>query len=190
MAETAGIERFANEGKYAIFAGRAPIPVSSGETEGGARLIRGGNLQLNCAIHRVAITQARIEGPGKGYYERLREQGKTVLEVLRCMKNQIARRIWRTLTRTPQQRAITNTPIPLEPDSAIRLEQAVRHRRYACPRRRFDCAPPASRMPRPPGRCICWLPYLASQMPFLRGGIRTSHAPNIGAVRPAVCTHA
>lgn len=125
IAETAGVKRFANEGKYAMFAGCAPIPVWSGKTEGRVRLNRGGNRQLNCAIHRIALTQARIEGPGRDYYERLREQGKTVMEALRCLKNAIARRIWRTLTRTHRQRAITSTPIPLNTHSATCLEQAA-----------------------------------------------------------------
>lgn len=123
LAETAGIERFANESKYAMFAGCAPIPVWSGKTEGRVRLNRGGNRQLNCAIHRIALTQARLEGPGKEYYERLREQGKTVMEALRCMKNQIARHIWRILTRAHEQR--TTTPTPLNPASTTCLEQAA-----------------------------------------------------------------
>lgn len=125
IAETAGITRFANEGKYAMFAGCAPIPVWSGKTEGRVRLNRGGNRQLNCAIHRIAITQIRLEGPGKDYYERLREQGKTVMEALRCLKNAIARRIWRTLTRAHRQRALTPPPIPLTPTSTTCVQQAA-----------------------------------------------------------------
>lgn len=120
IAETAGIERFATESKFAMFAGCAPIPVWSGKTEGRVRLNRGGNRQLNCAIHRIAITQTRLEGPGKEYYERLRADGKTVMEALRCMKNQIARRIWRTLTR-----ALTTTPIPLNPTPTTCLPHAA-----------------------------------------------------------------
>jgi transposase len=107
-----------------MFAGCAPIPVWSGKTEGRVRLNRGGNRQLNCAIHRIAVTQIRLEGPGKEYYERLREQGKTVMEALRCLKNQIARRIWRTLTRT-HAGVLTSTPIPLTPTSTTCVPQAA-----------------------------------------------------------------
>ncbi|WP_245822999.1 IS110 family transposase [Brachybacterium avium] len=124
LAETAGIERFANEGKYAMFAGCAPIPVWSGKTEGRVRLNRGGNRQLNCAIHRIALTQVRLEGPGKEYYDRLREQGKTVMEALRCLKSAIARRIWRALTRAHAE-ALATTPIPLNPTSTTCVPQAA-----------------------------------------------------------------
>jgi transposase len=50
-----------------MHAGIAPIPVSSGRTDH-HRLCRGGNLQLNAAIHRIAITQLRMPGPGQSYY--------------------------------------------------------------------------------------------------------------------------
>lgn len=113
LAETAGIARFASEAKYAMFTGCAPIPVWSGKTEGRVRLNRGGNRQLNCAIHRIAVTQARLEGPGRQYYQRLRERGKTTMEALRCLKNQIARRIWRTLTRAHAETGPTDPTIPL-----------------------------------------------------------------------------
>jgi len=125
IAETAGIERFATEAKYAMFAGCAPIPVWSGKTEGRVRLNRGGNRQLNCAIHRIAVTQIRVEGPGKEYFERLREQGKTKMEALRCLKNAIARRIWRTLTRAHEQQSATNAPAPLTPTSTTCIQQAA-----------------------------------------------------------------
>ena len=40
----------------------APVPVWSGNTAGRVRLTRSGNRQLNAALHRIAITQIRIEG--------------------------------------------------------------------------------------------------------------------------------
>lgn len=124
IAETAGIERFATAAKYAMFSGCAPIPVWSGKTEGRVRLNRSGNRQLNCAIHRIAVTQIGHEGPGKVYYERLREKGKTKMEALRCLKNAIARRIWRTLTKAHEHPA-TTTPSPPKPTPRTCLEQAA-----------------------------------------------------------------
>ncbi|MDO5619157.1 IS110 family transposase [Kocuria sp.] len=124
IAESAGIKRFSTESKFAMYAGCAPIPVWSGKTEGRVRLNRGGNRQLNCAIHRIAITQVRLQGPGKEYYERLRGQGKTVMEALRCVKNAIARRIWRALTRAHAQ-AIRDTPITLKPTLTTCIPQAA-----------------------------------------------------------------
>lgn len=98
MAETAGITRFPDAAKYAMYAGCAPIPAWSGKTEGRMRLNRRGNRQLNCAIHRIALTQARLEGPGQEYYQRHRAAGQTKKEAARCLKTVIARTIWRTMT--------------------------------------------------------------------------------------------
>ncbi len=58
LGEIAGAGRFSTEAKLARAAGVAPIPVSSGKTNR-HRLDRGGNRQLNTAIHRIALTRAR-----------------------------------------------------------------------------------------------------------------------------------
>jgi transposase len=58
--EIAGASRFKSDAKLARSAGLAPIPVSSGKTNR-HRLDRGGNRQLNAAIHRVAVTRARCD---------------------------------------------------------------------------------------------------------------------------------
>jgi len=56
IGKIAGIERFATDAKLARNAGSAPIPASSG-TRTRQRLDRGGNRQLNCALHRLAVTK-------------------------------------------------------------------------------------------------------------------------------------
>ena len=56
IGEIAGINRFATDSKLARMAGCAPIPASSGRTTR-HRLDRGGNRQLNHAIHMLAITK-------------------------------------------------------------------------------------------------------------------------------------
>src|ERR671917_2096274 len=58
VGEVAGATRFSTDAKLARAAGVAPIPVSSGKTQR-HRLDRGGNRQINAAIHRVAVTRAR-----------------------------------------------------------------------------------------------------------------------------------
>jgi transposase len=58
IGEIAGAQRFANDAKLARAGGIAPIPISSGKTNR-HRLDRGGNRQINTAIHRVAVTRAR-----------------------------------------------------------------------------------------------------------------------------------
>lgn len=61
----------ASEACYAMHAGVAPIPASSGNTNR-HRPARGGNRQLNAALHRIAVTQIRLEGPGRDYIHRHR----------------------------------------------------------------------------------------------------------------------
>ena len=46
-----------------MHAGVAPILASSGKTNR-HRLARGGNRQLNAALHRIAVTQTRLDGLG------------------------------------------------------------------------------------------------------------------------------
>jgi transposase len=62
LGETANPGRFRSEACFAMHAGVAPIPASSGRTDR-HRLARGGNRQLNAALHRIAVTQARLDGP-------------------------------------------------------------------------------------------------------------------------------
>jgi len=71
LGEIAGAQRFATEAKLARAAGVAPIPVSSGKTHR-HRLDRGGNRQLNTAIHRIALTRARCHPETQHYLARQR----------------------------------------------------------------------------------------------------------------------
>jgi len=56
VAETADVRRFRCSAAFAMHKGTAPIPVWSGNHER-HRLNRGGNRQLNVALHRISITQ-------------------------------------------------------------------------------------------------------------------------------------
>jgi transposase len=98
IAETAGVARFRSEACFAMHAGVAPIPVSSGRTDR-HRLSRGGNRQLNAALHRIAITQLRLSGPGQAYYQRRRAQGDGTGEAVRALKRRIARAVYSTSSR-------------------------------------------------------------------------------------------
>jgi transposase len=97
VGETAGIDRFRSEPCYARSAGTAPVPVSSGRRDR-HRLDRGGNRQLNLAIHRIAIYQARGCPEARAFLERKQAEGKTRREALRCLKRHITRRIYTLLT--------------------------------------------------------------------------------------------
>lgn len=97
VGETAGVNRFKSEAAFARHAGIAPIPVWSGNTAGRVRLTRSGNRQLNAAIHRIAVTQIRIDGLGKTYYEKKKAEGMSTPEALRCLKRRLARIVFNTL---------------------------------------------------------------------------------------------
>lgn len=104
VAETGSPSRFRNEACFAMHAGVAPIPASSGRTNR-HRLARGGNRQLNAAMHRIAVTQIRLEGPGRVYYQHRRALGDTSMEAIRVLKRKIARTAFKTLN-TPATSAI------------------------------------------------------------------------------------
>jgi transposase len=93
IGEIAGAQRFASDAKLARAGGIAPIPVSSGQTNR-HRLDRGGNRQLNTAIHRVAVTRARCHPETRAYIARKRAEGKSHKDAIRCLKRHLARRIW------------------------------------------------------------------------------------------------
>ena len=97
IAEIAGIERFASAAKLARIAGIAPIPASSGNTIR-LRLDRGGNRQLNAAIHRIAVTQLRCHQPAQDYIARRQTEGKTKREALRCLKRHLITTVFKTMT--------------------------------------------------------------------------------------------
>ncbi|GAA4433900.1 IS110-like element IS1547 family transposase [Georgenia halophila] len=97
LGETAGIGRFTHEAKYAMHAGVAPIPVWSGNTRGRVRINKSGNRQLNAALHRIAITQVRLGGLGKAYYDKRLAAGDSTTEALRCLKRRLARVVFNTL---------------------------------------------------------------------------------------------
>jgi transposase len=102
IAETAGVARFRSEACFAMHAGVAPIPASSGRTDR-HRLCRGGNRQLNAAVHRIAITQLRLAGPGQSYYRRRRAQGDNTGDAVRALKRRITRAVYQQLKLAEQQ---------------------------------------------------------------------------------------
>lgn len=96
VAETAGVERFGSDAKLARLAGVAPIPASSGNRQR-HRLDRGGNRRLNCALHRIAVTQGRLHPPAREFLARKQAEGKSRIEALRCLKRHLARAVWQAL---------------------------------------------------------------------------------------------
>ena len=110
--ETANISRFRSEACFAMNAGVAPLPVWSGNTRGRVRMSRTGNRQLNAALHRIAITQIRLDGLGQAYYRKRLDQGDSTIEALRCLKRRLSRVVFNAL-HADQQPAHTPANIPL-----------------------------------------------------------------------------
>lgn len=104
IAETGGAARFSSDAKFARLAGVAPVPASSGNRTR-HRLDRGGNRKLNCALHRIAVTQGRVHDPAREFLARKQAEGKTRREALRCLKRHLARRVWRLLIRSERGRS-------------------------------------------------------------------------------------
>ena len=97
IAESAGAQRFATDAKFARAAGVAPIPASSGRNHR-FRLDRGGNRQLNLALHRLAVNQGIRHPPARAYLTRKQAEGKSRVEALRCLKRHLARTVYKTMT--------------------------------------------------------------------------------------------
>jgi transposase len=97
VGETAGVARFKSEAAFARHAGVAPVPVWSGNTRGRVRLTRSGNRQLNAALHRIAVTQIRLDGLGQTYYRHRLAEGDSTPEALRCLKRRLARVVYNHL---------------------------------------------------------------------------------------------
>ncbi len=96
LSEIGPIERFGSDAQLARHAGVAPLEASSGKQRR-HRLDRGGNRQLNCALHRIAVTQGRVHAPARAYLERKQNEGKSRREAIRCLKRQLARTVYNTL---------------------------------------------------------------------------------------------
>lgn len=92
--------RCRSDAAFAMLAGAAPIPASSGKTVR-HRLNRSGDRQLNRALHTIALTRLTHDERTRAYADRRRVQGKTDREIKRCLKRYIARDLYRRLESPP-----------------------------------------------------------------------------------------
>jgi transposase len=90
--------RLRSEAAFARLAGAAPIPCSSGKTIR-HRLDRGGDRQLNRALHTIVLTRRRADQPTIAYIQRRISEGKTEREAIRSLKRYLARSLYRQLER-------------------------------------------------------------------------------------------
>jgi hypothetical protein len=92
--------RVHSEGAFAMLAGVAPLPASSGQIVR-HRLNRFGDRQLNRALHTIVLTRLRYDPATRAYADRRRAEGKTDREIRRCLKRYIARELYHQLENPP-----------------------------------------------------------------------------------------
>ena len=130
IGRTAGAERFRSDACFGRQSGTSPIPCSSGQRTQ-HRLDRGGDRQLNRALHTIAITRAERDPATREYLARKQAEGKTRKGALCSLKRHLARRFWRLLTEpplaepaTPQQPA-EPVPIPERPTPRREVDRTI-----------------------------------------------------------------
>ncbi len=107
VGHTGDVLAFRSAAGFAASTGTAPIPASSGQTQR-HRLNRGGNRQLNRALHIVALVQSRLHPGARAYLARKRAEGKSWREAIRCLKRQLADVVYRAMVRDAlRQRVLT-----------------------------------------------------------------------------------
>jgi hypothetical protein len=85
----------------------APVEVASGDCAR-HRLPRGGDRQLNLALHFIARTQVRMPASrGRAYYDTKIAEGKTSNEAMRCLKRRLADRVWRIMIADERRLAVS-----------------------------------------------------------------------------------
>jgi transposase len=105
LGRTRQASRFATASPFANYAGVAPVEVASAD-RARHRLPRGGDRQLNLALHIIALTQVRMHGSsGRAYYDTKIVAGKSHNEAMRCLKRRLADHIWRLMIRDEQEQA-------------------------------------------------------------------------------------
>jgi transposase len=88
--------RLRSEACFARLAGVAPVPASSGQTTR-HRLSRGGDRQLNRALHTIALHRRQHDQATKDYIARRLAEGKSRRDATRLLKRYLARHLYRVL---------------------------------------------------------------------------------------------
>ena len=109
LVEVGDPRRF-TEGGFARFNATAPLPASTAEGPGEPvrhRYNPGGNRRINAILHRMAVTQLRLEPRAQRIYANARAGGHTKKEARRVLKRHLSdvvyRRMVRDLTAHPAQ---------------------------------------------------------------------------------------
>lgn len=92
--------RLRSEAAFGMLTGSSPVPASSGKTVR-HRLNRGGDRQANRALHMVVMTRMAHDPRTRAYVARRTAEGKTIPEIMRCLKRYVAREVYRLLLQSP-----------------------------------------------------------------------------------------
>lgn len=92
--------RMASEASFAALGGTSPVEASSGLQQR-HRLNRGGDRQLNRALHVISLNRVRFHPETAAYHQKLIASGKTPREARRCVKRMLARYFYRRLRAIP-----------------------------------------------------------------------------------------
>ena len=159
--------------------GTAPIPCSSGQRTQ-HRLNRGGDRQLNHALHIIAITRAQHDPATKEYLARKEAEGKTTKGALRSLKRHLARRFYHLLAEPPadQQQTAEPEPIPSRELPAIPSGRAACERSSRSARRQAQWSASA----RPPRHATLGA-FSGALAPAMTGHGRR-RTPQIAAIDP------
>jgi transposase len=84
-------ERLRSEAAWAHLCGAAPVPSSSGKTNGRVQLNTAGDRQANHALWRIVLTRMSSHPATRVYVERRSKDGKSKPEIMRCLKRYVAR---------------------------------------------------------------------------------------------------
>lgn len=103
--------RVRSEAAFASLAGVAPIEASSGQ-RCRHRLNRGGDRDLNRALHTVAITRLRCHPESRAYEIKCTAKGKTHRDVRRSLKRALARRLYRRIQAATASAVPANVEAP------------------------------------------------------------------------------
>lgn len=105
-------QRLKSEASFASLCGVSPIEASSGKVVR-HRLNRGGDRDANTALHLICVVRMRHDQRTRGYVARRTAEGKSKLEIMRCLKRYIAREIYRLLA------PIAGASPPTAPDAQV-----------------------------------------------------------------------
>ncbi|HLK78939.1 MAG TPA: IS110 family transposase, partial [Streptosporangiaceae bacterium] len=97
LGEIGDIRRFRSLAAFARHNGTAPIPASSGNHDS-HRLNRAGNRQLNAALHRIALVQARYHDGARALLARRAETARETRKASRrVLKRHLSDVVYRAL---------------------------------------------------------------------------------------------